>query len=157
MEINNQIALKLQELEKINTNIQVLEDKRKNLRQEILSIMKTSNITETYIDSANQKYKLKWTKTTKVDYNEEILIKRLGRKILSIMKVDYNKFKKHENLEQFFPENVMLQIGTVNKDLVKNEVTKGNLDIKDFAGAFTREDKEIIFITSMKDNKTGDY
>jgi len=150
--MNTALNDKLIELEKVNSEIEKLEDNKKEIRREILELMKNANMHETFILLNEKKYRLKWNSTSKVIYDDAVLKERFGNKILSILKVDYNKFKKYSNLNQYFPAEVLKEIGSVSKDLVKIAVQNGEFTVKDFAGAFSKDEKETLYVSVFENN-----
>ena len=84
--------------------------------------------------------------STVVDYDEEGLRLRLGPRYKTVLEPDIKKIRK--NLAELQPvlEPHLDTIGSVSRDLVQQNILSGELSSADFAGLFSKREKNVLYV-----------
>ncbi len=131
-----------------------LEEQKAELRKEITAAVSVQGGSAALtIDGTTVSATVR--RSIRVEYDEAGLRARLGERFQRIVAPDPKKVNKHLDELHSALTPYLDTIGSVSRDLVAEEIEAGNLSKDDFAGLFTKEQKDML-VVKMIDNRSGD-
>jgi len=140
----------VQQIKELEAEISALQAQREELRNQVIAELTAIGKSYAEVKIGKEEYILSKKSVAEISYNEVLLKERLKERFSSILQVDYRKIKKNLHAVRNYLMPIIETIGSVNKDLVKAGIKVGALSKKDFAGAFTKTEKEILFIKNQR-------
>jgi len=133
----------------VRDGINTLEAERRALAEAIGAHMAQEGRDTLSVAHGGRHYKVRRSASTRVDYDEDLLRKRLGERYLSILAVDARKVKvEAERLREWLGEH-LIEVGSPDRARVKEAVEHGLVRVEEFSGAFRRETKSIVTVKDM--------
>ncbi len=125
--------------------LQDLEDKKNELRQEIRELVHQQGNPVSLL-VGNTRVNARVVTTVKIDYDEAGLSERLGARYRSILVPDVKKVRHH--LAELRPvlEPYLETIGSVSPERVAEQIESGVMAKEEFTGLFTKEHKSTLYV-----------
>ena len=98
-----------------------------------------------------------YTRSVEVDYDEELLRKRLGDRYRRILKPDLKKLKAHLDEVESCLEPVLDTIGSPHPDKVRSAVLGGVVSKEEFRGAFAKSEKRRLAVRRDRERQGGGW
>jgi hypothetical protein len=94
--------------------------------------------------------KVRYSRKTHVEYDEELLRQRLGVRYRQILSPDPRKLKQLSDQQRELLEPVIDTIGTPDADRVKAAIQQGVMKPEEFKGAFTKQDRVSVAVSQVR-------
>ena len=149
--LNGNIEALLLKLQACDAELKQLQDQRYQIREELKSCLKQEGQDFCDVKVSGQDFNLRVKRRQVVDYKEDELRQRLGdERYREILAPDINKIKKQlDKLDGALAAHLD-QIGSPSPALVHKAVKKGLMTYKEFAGLFSKETKETLYVCQGK-------
>lgn len=129
-----------------------LKEEKKELQAKIAEYFGKQNGTEA-IDLGDERVKVRCRRKMRVEYDEDVLRKRLRERYRSILSPDIKKIKSALPSLRSFMEPVLDEIGSPDPEKVKHAVQSGLVEKEEFAGAFRKEVKNQVAVMQVKSSR----
>ena len=148
---NDHMESLLLNLQACDAKLKELREQRYQLREKLKSCLNQQGKDFCDLKVSGADYNLRIKRRQVVDYKEDALRERLGdERYRKILAPDINKIKKQlDDLEDALAAHLDL-IGSPSPALVHKAVKKGLMTYKDFAGLFSKESKETLYVCQGK-------
>jgi hypothetical protein len=138
MELTDELAGILKRYRQIQQQEKQLADEKKVLQDQLMQHLgNQSTIWNTQLEE--EQLKVRYTVREQINYNETLLKERLGSRYSEILKPDINKVRKHLGEVEMLLKPALLLVGSPHRDMVKQAIHSGAVNMPDFEGAFERE------------------
>lgn len=148
--MNEKMFNKIKELEKVEGEILALENERRKIREEIGNLILEHGRRVYLLKTDKILYVLKYKKLEKINYHENLLKDRLQDRFKTILVPDPNKLRKNMDKAIKLLDPILEEIGKVSKERVKEQVKLGHIQLDEFKGAFTKEVKNVLYVSQGK-------
>lgn len=117
-----------------------LQEEKDGLQKRLADYMEAGGMGQWFPEVGGQRLLVRYRKTVRVEYDEEMLRARLGDRYRALLRPDIRKIKR--NLEAVEPSlsGVLELVGSPAPEKVKEAVASGRVKVEEFAGAFTKTD-----------------
>ncbi|MBT3235614.1 MAG: hypothetical protein HN353_06670 [Bdellovibrionales bacterium] len=148
----------VEEIKAIDGTMEGLKAQRQNLREQILLRLQSNSINSLQVKlDEDESYSVSKRVFSKVSYDQQELKERLDyEKFCSLLVLDNKKIKKEQSRVMYYLKPMLEDVGTISTKLVKEQIEVGNLKAEDFKGAFSKEDREFLYIRKMNSSRISD-
>ena len=150
------------EMEKTLSRYLDLQEEERNVKQEKKMLQ---NILARHLSGSGRKYwfpvvadkrlKVRYEEVTEIEYDEGLLLDRLGERYVHILSPDVRKIKKRmDDVEPLLVE-MLDTIGTPDRAKVRRAIQQGLISRNEFEGAFRKSTKTrvaVSLLTASYDN-----
>ncbi len=147
--LTQEIEATLREYTQLQKQEQELTQRKHELQDKLKSCFRgeTQHIWNPEVDGT--RLKVSYRSVPQVEYNEEVLRKRLGNRYSALLEPDIRKLRAElPNLEEEL-KPLLDRIGSPSPEKVKAAVEAGTVSAEEFKGAFTKTLKEYVTVATL--------
>ncbi len=100
--------------------------------------------------------RVRYTRETVVEYNAELLRRRLGDRYTQILAPDIKRIRRHLGDVAPVLAPVIETVGSVSREKVRAAIEQGVVQASEFAGAFEKQVKPRVAVTRLSPQSAGD-
>jgi len=134
----------------IQAEEQRLKKEKAELQDRLAEHMKALGRNQWYPDVDDKSLKVRFSESTVIDYDEELLRQRLADRYVSILEPDVRKIRKAMVKVAPLLQPVIEQIGSPSPDRVRSAIEAGVVRKEEFAGAFEKTTKRMIAVSKVR-------
>lgn len=128
-----------------------LEREEQDVREQVGAWMRANGRQLINAQTSAGMLKVRRDERVKITYDEELIRQRLGQAVfLQLLSPDWQKARREATSLPEWLGSHYAAIAALDRHKVKAAVESGQVDAAAFAGAFTRESKEIVSITRLQ-------
>lgn len=126
-----------------------LKERKRSLQETLKAYLRKQNSTVCFPVVDGERLKVRYRSEVNIEYDEDLLRKRLGDAYPEILEPDIRKLRKHLPELRADLQPLLGRIGTPSPEKIKLSIASGKLSKADFSGAFTKELKEYIAVSHL--------
>ena len=120
------------------------------LRDKIEGYLKEVQLNQLMVTTSDCDVRISRKEKVVVKYDEGILRERLQQDYRKILALDMQKVKKRRRELENILQEKMEPFASPDREKIRNLIEDGELDSRQFQGAFTKEIKSTIYVTRKK-------
>lgn len=132
---------------------QRLKEEKARLQDRLAEHMKALRKNQWCPDIDGKSLKVRFSESTVVDYNEELLRQRLADRYVSILEPDVRKIRRAIADVAPLLQPIIEQIGSPSPDRVRSAIEAGVVQKEEFTGAFEKTTKRMVAVSKARQNR----
>jgi len=133
-----------------------LAEEKNRLREVLMAHMDRTGRNFWFPVLAGQELKVRYSSTTQVRYDEELLRQRLAERYVRVLAPDPRKVREHLAEVEPCLEPVLAIIGSPTPDKVRAAILAGVVAKEEFRGAFEKSLKRLLVVSRARADEFGD-
>lgn len=149
-QLNEEIEQTLQDYLAIQQEERDLRERKTALQQKLKDHLAGYQFLVWKTHAGEAPVKVRYSRKTQVQYDEDLLRRRLGVRYRQILSPDPKKLKRLTTEQQTLLDPVMDMIGTPDAERVKAAIQQGVMKPEEFKDAFSKQDKVSVAVMQVR-------
>ena len=125
-----------------------LAEEKAGLRDILIAGLGTEQAVLWHTVLAGQRVSVRHTSSIHIDYNEQLLLQRLGERYVRILKPDITKVRRNLSVVEPHLQPVLLLVGSPDREKVRDAINGGIARQEEFEGAFKKSLRHVIAVAA---------
>ena len=143
------------ELDALEEQLEQLGERKAELRTAIADTMAASGLDNYQTAIGDRPIRVRITRQTKVDYDEDLLRERLGDRYTLLLEPDPTRIRKNMDVVEPLRDPVLDVVGAPSRERVEQLVRDGTIQAGEFSGAFSKEVRTTLYVRRKKVRPAG--
>lgn len=149
MDVPEELRAVLKEYESLQEQERHIRERKGELQQRLAAHMESLRASVWMPSVEGHLLKVRYRKSTRVDYNESVLSERLGDRYRSLLRPDIKKIRAHLDAVEPQLQAVLDLVGSPDPEKVKDAVASGVVSMDEFKGAFKKTETVHVSVSKQ--------
>ena len=131
-----------------------LAEEKAGLRDVLIARLGTEQSALWHAMLAGQRVSVRHTSSVHIDYNEQLLLQRLGERYVRILRPDITKVRRNLSVVEPQLQPVLLLVGSPDREKVREAITSGIVRQDEFDGAFKKSIRHLLVVAAKPAGST---